>query len=238
MEKSLKDCLKENRERYDKARRAIILEHKVRGALGESIKDYGPPFIHCSRLYGSVGSIKFEPPFAESLRKGLNPDKVLLAALLLAVPPVPRIEIRDGCLSMRPCGPGYDPKTDKKIRDYEKTSDLFGVLIDIEPTGRKAAFKWYGVLEGDLWALSVWFPLHELDIGELTATPKRWGQYGPPKSWECSFQPGPELHSCQITRWASGAPEYPNRFTLRWDPDSGAELDFPALIRSKEGAAA
>ena len=237
MEKSLKDLLGENRELYDKARRGIIREHKVRGALGTLIKGYEPPFIHSSRLYGAVGSIDFRAPFAESLRKGASPDKVLLAGLILAVPPVPRIEIRDGCLSMRPCGPGYDPKTDKKIRDYEKTSDLFGVLIDIEPTDRRAAFKWYGVLDGDLWGLSVKFPLHELDIGELKAEAKRWGQHGPPRSWDCSFHPGPELHSCQVTRWASGAPEYPNRFTLRWDPDSGADMDFPALVREKEAAA-
>lgn len=235
--KTLKEQLAETRERFNKQQAELVRKHKLLKGLAGIIGDYEPPFVHHSRLYGAVGSISFRSAFAESLREGNPPDRELFRALLEKVPPVARYRIKGGCLSFRPIPEGYDPEKDPKNDKATELWEIHGILVDIEPHGGphqspRASFEWYGYHQAELWKFEIAFPLHQTRLGALDMSAKRWGRYGPVRSWDrCRFLPAPALSDFIVTRWAAGAPEYPNRFTLSVDPDTGGALDWPALVK-------
>lgn len=236
---TLDERLKETRAKFEKEQEKLIKEEEIKTALGKEVEVYEPVRIYQHSLYGSSGSITFKPPFAESLKKGKTPDRFLLGLLLGWFPPVPRIEVRDGCLSFRPVPAGYDPETDPKL-ERATLCDKHGMIIKIDTSQHSASFEWYGPITNglELWEFEVHFPLHALEIGTLDARAVRWGRGGggPIKEWSvCQFHPSHALCNAQVTRWGTGGPEYPNDFTLSFDPDSGNEIDFVKLIKEKKG---
>lgn len=198
-------------------------EHEVRALLGEQIDGYEPPSIHFYPLYGARGSITFKGCPYESIRKGKAPDADLLRYLLATFPPLPCVKVNDGCTSFRPdLGESYS-REDRAVDEY----DCFGVIVRVETHQEHTAkIEWYTSLGGEIWKIAVSVPWYATDFGQLDMAAKRWPD-GKVIRWErCELRP---KHDAQRIRWASGSSEYPNEFTLYWDRDTGASLDFPAL---------
>ena len=204
----------------------MIRENTIREKLEPIASGYELARIHFFRLYGAVGSIHFKGTEYDSLRRPGEkaPDPELLRRLLASYPPVPAVRVKDACTSFRPDIPANNP-------EGANLYDCHGVIVDVETfQSQTAGVEWHAELDGELWRFGVSVPWYQTDFGTLSLRSKRYGGDGPVASWECSLQP---KHNAQVIRWASGAAQYPNRFTLYWDRHSGAALDFPALIAGK-----
>lgn len=206
-------------------------EYAIRDLLGAVADGYRPPSIHFHRLYGSRGSIHFQPETYSSLRKAdeKQPDAELLRALLASFPPLPCVKVSDSSTSFRPdFGESYSTEQ-RPVEEYE----CYGVTVRVETLQDiRAQIEWYTRLaDGEVWSLRFTVPWYQTDFGQLDMIANRYAGHGPVSSWErCELQP---KHDAQRICWASGAPEYPNSFTLYWDRDSGARLDFPAIAFAK-----
>ncbi len=207
------------------AKRAqLVRELAVLDKLGNIFDGYEEPMVHFSKLYGRTGVIHFRHNEYSSIRKGKNPDRALFAALLAAFPPsVQTVRVKDGCTSFRP---DIDANNIEKADLY----DAFGVLVRVQTyQSRTATFAWWHGFDGELWEIEISFPWHQTDLGVLDMRASHYGGNGPVASWDrCELKP---KHDAQRIRWSSGSADVPNSFTLYWDRDSGARLDFPSLIK-------
>lgn len=210
---------------------AIETKYRVIAALGQLPEGYKSPRIYVYSLYGTRGSVKFEHDwFALSWEKFKQPDSELLRTLLVSFPPTGKTMYRDGSLSFRPASV-ITPEMEEKSKEC---LDVCPVTVDLELYQHQtASFEWFAELAGELWRMEVEFPLYGSDLGQLDLRWKR--TLGETVVDHCQFMP---KHGAMAIRWASGGSQYPNKFTLWWDVDTGKETDFPAIAqKAKEPAA-
>lgn len=184
--------------------------------------EYAPPSIHSGTLYGSVGSLHFQRQRYSSIAEGKSPDAALLGKLLVAVPPVDLVLFKGGCTSIRP-----EPEAYTNNGEYR---EIGPVTVEVDPTNysQTTAVKWFGALAGDIWGVSVEFPIHQPKIGELTLSYARYSRGNGEISsvTRCEFRPkDPTAH---IIKWASGDRKTPNHFTIYWG--RGRNVNIPELF--------
>lgn len=227
--KTLQERLDEARDKFEQEQAEIMKRASIQDELRGVLEGCHEPSIHFSKLYGRVGSIHVHGTEYEGLRHDKQPDAALLVALLVKYPPVPFIRVKDGCTSFRP----DTIENNQALREGADTYDCYGVHVDIETFQHQVAdFTWCSAVAGELWEFEVRFPLYQTDLGVLNMRAIYYGGHGPVRCWEvCEFRPN---HGAQIIKWGSGGPEYPNRFTLYWDRDSGAAMDWAKLAIKPE----
>lgn len=229
-EKIAKLTAQHDREVAEATRESEILE-KLRSIIGA----YRPPSVHFYKFYGSRGSLHFKAETYDSLRKKEEkpPDADLLRALLASYPPQPLVRVKDGCTSFRPdLGVSFNTRTDGlTVDEYE----CYGVSVHVETfQDRTARIQWYTDLDGELWRMEFSVPWYLTDFGTLDMKPHYYGGNGPIANWErCELSP---KHDAQRIKWASGAAQYPNSFTLYWDRNSGSKLDFATIAYANQKA--
>jgi hypothetical protein len=219
--KTLKQELRDLETKAAEQREALVAKHSLLSHLGDLVGGYHPPFIHHTKLYGASGWISFSGSEYSSIREGKNPDRELFRKLLEKFPPcVPLIKVWDGCVSFRP----DIPKNNEKGDIY----DCGPIVVKVEVfQSHRATFKWYATINEGMYEISITFPLHWCNLGQLNARPRYVG--GILTSWErCDFHANAPA---QVIKWASGGKQYPNSFTLYWDRDSGNTLDFPGMVK-------
>lgn len=216
--------------RAEEKKAAIQAKYKVLEALGTIGQGYKQPFIHVGKLYGTTGSIAFQHDwFAYGKPETKQPDAELLRAMLAAFPPVGKTMYRDGCLSFRPSSV-ITPEMEEKSTDC---LDICPLTVDLELYQHQtASFEWFAEIAGELWRFAVEFPLYNTDLGTLDLRWKK--QMGETVVDRCQFLPN---HGGQPVRFASGGPQYPNKFTIWWDTDTGKATDFPAIAQKARAEA-
>ena len=213
--------LAEVERRAQEKKAAIETKYRVLAALGAIGQGYKQPFIHVGELYGTKGCIKFQYDWFAYRDEFKQPDQELLRTLLGTFPPQGKTMYRAGCLSFRPA------KTITHELEEKATDclDICPITVDLELYQHQtASFEWFAEIAGELWRLEVEFSLYATDLGKLDIRWKR--KLGETVVDYCQFMP---KHGGQAVRFASGGPQYPNKFTLWWDTDTGKETDFPAI---------
>jgi len=220
-------------------RAEIEAKYVILDQMAGIIEGYEPPSIHYGQLYGSNGSIHFRGCDYESIRKGKSPDRDLLAALLKAFPPQPKVQVRDGCLSYRPA-----------VKEWKgELLDVCPITVHVEVfQGLTATYEWFarlctapawvrdhGIAQeclDELWRFEVTFPLGRTELGSVRTEVER-DKYGTIMRYtRCEFLPNYDKPlDAQVVKWASGGMQYPNSFELWWDVDGGKEVDFPATVK-------
>lgn len=233
--KTLEQKIAEIDKSAEEQRRKAAREWAILAGLSPLIEagGYNPPSIHFYELYGSQGGIHFKfNEFRLSTDQGKDPDGDLLAILLRTFPPVPVVKVSDGCVSFRP-DLGVSYSTEQRPADeYE----CYGVTVRVETLHTPSArIDWYARLpitaEGELWRIEVAIPYHWTDFGPLTLRARHDRRTGRVLEWiECTLQP---KWDAQRITWAATGIEYAKTFTLFWDRDSGAALDWPAVAFAK-----
>jgi len=244
--RNLQEDIAELTRKHEEKRKELEAKHAILAQLGPVIEGRKEPSVYFHSLYGSRGSISFKwDKFRTSQDTRKQPDPELFRFLLTTFPPVARVRVKDGSTSFRPdvTAPGFDRDLAKgmsglRADETEWRGDLYdcyGVTARIEVyQGPDVRFEWYATVNGQLWEFSIEFPLNLVDLGTLHVHAVYADSHHQHVSYysECQFQ---AKHDAQVIRWASGAPEYPNSFTLYWDVDSGKALDFPSLVKLPGG---
>ena len=202
-------------------RAEIETKYRILDALGEN-NGYSPRiFVHS--LYGTKGSVKFEYNWYTYGKDAVQPTPELLRFLLEKFPPQAKTMFKHGSKSFRPATE-ITPEMEEKS---EECLDVCPVTVDLETYQHQtASVEWFAELSGELWRFEVEFPLYGSDLGTLDLRYKR--TMGETIVDRCQFL---AKHGAQVIRWASGGPQYPNKFTLWWDVDTGKATDFPAIVR-------
>jgi hypothetical protein len=219
--------LAEIEKRTQDKKAAIEAKYAVLEALGTIGQGYKQPFIHAGQLYGTVGSINFQHDyFVYGEQKFKQPDPDLLRSLLASFPPVGKTAYKDGSRSFRPAS----TITHEMEEKAEDCLDICPVTVGLELYQHQtASFEWFATIAGNLWRFEVEFPLATADLGTLDLRYRR--ELGETIVDVCRFSPN---HGAQSIRWPSGGSQYPNKFTLWWDVDTGKATDFPAIAQKSK----
>ena len=230
--KTTEEKLQEAKEKYGKEQHQILREGDIRAILAPVQTGYEECSIHFYRLYGATGTIHFTGTRYSSLKNDGEkaPDVGLLRSLLAQFPPIPALLVKNGCASFRPKTPGAQ----EEIGERAEVSEVFGVTVNVKVfQGPTTEFHWYAELPStEVWCFQVSYPFHQTAIGKLDVIAKYYGGHdsGKISSYErCKLYPADS--DAQVIRWASGGQEYPNSFTVYWDRDSGAALDFAKMVK-------
>lgn len=212
--KTLEERLAEAQRAYE----ADIERAHLQEAMKENLVEIGiaqEPQLVRYPLFGSAGSWLFEPK--QSNAEPLN--RLILTALLLRFPPVELFKVIAGCCSFRPGSP-----------ERGEITAVAPIKIKIDvPQKHTAELEWYANFQGKLWKFGLKLPLHACDLGKLYLRVNYYGNSDKVASYAvCQFVPRPELKA-RVIKWASGAPEYPNSFTLYWDLERAP--DFLGLVK-------
>jgi hypothetical protein len=231
--------LKALQEQYEKQQAQTLQEERILEHVEPLAVGYVEPRIIFSKLYGTAGLVNFKHRgrYRLSTDKGQEPNAKLLKTLLERFPPVPYMKVKDGgCLSFRPDIEENNVDAESHNADVY---DCYGVTLKVQTFQEQTIrFQWASELDGELWRFDIEVPFHQTDVGRLEIRARYYGGHASGKiaSYEqCELYPKLELDA-QCIRWASGGPEYPNSFTVFWDRDSGARIDFPGLFRRQEAA--
>lgn len=206
---------------------AIMAKHMVlagvRDRLGTQLDGYISPSVHPFELYKSKGSIVFRRDRYEYTRKGKNPDRALLGALLRAFEPLELIKVKSGgCTSFRPES-GYQE------RERDDVYECGPVKVDIDGlSADEVKFQWYAKVLVDgvwqVWRIVVEYPMYGCDLGKVNQKAIQWNHQGDAVAWEWQYHPsnGARETGVQHVRFVSGdRGKTPNHFSLYWDRDSG-----------------
>lgn len=210
---------------------ALMAKHKVlagvRAKLGTRLDGYVNPMVHSFKLYGSQGTIAFNWEMYDSIRKGNNPDRALLSALLEAFPPMELVKVRSGgCTSFRPQEWYQERERDEVYECGPVKVDIDGLQAD------EAEFEWYakvGVDGGEqTWRICVKFPMYRCGLGGVQSTVKNWDSKGRPCAWTWNYHASNQARESGVQHIRFAGVDYanksPNHFTLYWDRDSGWEM--------------
>jgi hypothetical protein len=227
---NLNDEMEQLRKKFDSEKALLERKHEVLKLLIPYVEGYEPPFIHHSKLYGSVGSIHFKSSEYESLRKGIRPDKKLLEKLFEKFPPVPLVMVDESCKSFRP------EEFAREIGERANISPVAPFTIRLETfQGVQPRLEWYAEINGELWRFDFNFSLHSSKLGHMDMKAAYYGgrDSGKVASWErCEIVFSDEARkvNTQRIRWASGSREYPNSFTIYWPADFVGNEEVLSLL--------
>jgi len=230
---TLEKELQELKEKYAKKEAELLREHKIRNILGNTFDGYEKPFIHFSKLYGTSGLIAVNyNRFQYGQNKPRNPDTALLRALIQKFPAVPILKYKDGCLSFRPEQQAEQDAA--KAIENGITVDLYEcgpVTVRIDPAhfSQSASFEWVAEIDGGLWRIQVEFSMYAVELGTLDLKFATYPDGEVKRVERCQFNPA---WDAQVIRWGRGDEKTPNSFTLYWDRDTAATLDYSAMVKA------
>jgi hypothetical protein len=196
--------------------------------------------VMASQLYGSIAGIYLDHNFFDYAGTDKQPTYADIRELAKAFPPVRIVKVCDGCKSFRPAETLQTTYTEEQL-DKVDTEDVapYIVCVEQEPTQwrhQTMTIQWYSKTPKGLVRLQVKLPL-SYRLGTLTVEYGKNNQYRHVK--KCEFAPNwntigqlgdceqgyktqlqpPKRYKTQLQgaiRWASGGPEYANKFTLYW----------------------
>jgi hypothetical protein len=225
---NLQEELKKLEQQQQEKRAELETKYRVMQQLGVA-EGYEPPMVFVHKLYGTVGSVKFDTAFAETLAKGKQPDGELLRALLEQFPPVTTVLVSDGCKSFRP-----DYLEVGRAEEWKGTvAEVYGVQVDVEPSTfsrTDVQFKWFAKIDGEVWRFEVVVPEYRASVGSLSIRYVRYADGEISRCESVSFSPADS--NATYIKWASGSSKEPNHLTVYWDVTSGKSVDFPAYIKA------
>ncbi len=182
-----------------------------------------PHMIHLHNLYGSCASLSYGD------RYGRDPGLTMADVLKLAelFPGVPRVQVRDGCLSFQP-KPYVDSLPEEKKNGWASEMDVCPVLVKMDGAagcGTSLEIEWYTDLPGvGIVEVSCNFRYPPASVGTYSAKRTKFMggfKYETPattiNAYHVKDDAGEILAEVQprIT-WGSGGPEYPKPVTYFW----------------------
>jgi hypothetical protein len=183
--------------------------------------------VHVHKLYGVSADIDIGDPYRRNGETCRTMEQVAL--LLNRFPPIPVYMIWDGCLAMRP----ETDVSDEEAMD-ENATQIWGVLLQVEAGtnsgGAKQIAQWFTRV-GDLIveiSAALRHDCYPVQLDLDTRTDQRTGKILEVRETRLTKNPqfSGNFWIDQRVKWATGGPEYANRFTLYWlaidDSDKGA----------------
>lgn len=208
----------------EKKRSAARLHFSILEALPGS-DAYAPPSVHIQNLWTAEALVCYRIQRYASIAEGKSPDADLLAQLLEAMPPVPKVLVADGCKSFRPVGAWTGETT--PVHPYT-------LVVDMD-TNPAITVEWATQLpNGTLTRIQVEMPLHGCSLGtpDFVRGNGLQGREGPVV--RCDFRLATQTPGCpspKKIRWSNGGNKYTaNNFTLYW-PEGDGPVDLPGLWR-------
>jgi hypothetical protein len=231
---SLELELEQLRTKYAEKEAQLKREHEILALFGDTLAGYEKPMVCFHKLYRRRGTVAFNHCRYQSIQKGKNPDSTLMRTLLEQFPPVPILQYKDGCISFRP---QVVAEADAAAVKDGRTVTLYEcgpVIVRLEPShySQSAKFEWTCELGGELWDIALEYNIFGVDLGILTLYYDTYQDGEVKRVRICEFRP---KWDAQRIRWASGDHKTPNSFTLFWDRDTAAKLDYPAMVKDTGG---
>jgi hypothetical protein len=210
------------------ARELAELELKL--AIQKALPDLGIPWrVHVSELYGTVASASIEYDFFGTRRDQAQPTLETVTAAGMALPGVPLVLVRDGCLSFRPL-PHVEAVPEEKKERWKEELQVCPFVVRLSAFQRHTAeFDWVARLSLEnhgesLVRVRIRIPTPP-ELGRLNVS---YSDYmGGRRVKDCRLSIGEAAHVIyrdgnslagleSPIRWASGSAETPNDFTLYW----------------------
>lgn len=215
----------------------LELKLEIRAAL----PDVGMPWqVHVSELYGTVASVSIEYDFY-GIRKGEpQPTLETVRAIGLALPGVPLVKVRDGCLSFKAM-PYVEALPEAKKERWQEELEVCPFTVKLSAFQQHTAeFDWVAKVAERLVRVRVKIPTPR----ELARLEVQYSNYmGGRRVRDCRVLIGDKSHVIyrdgnslagleSPIRWASGGPETPNDFTLYYVNYGGESATVADLVNT------
>ncbi len=152
--KTLTEELVEHEQRCASGKIALAKKHAVLDQMASLFLGYHEPSVHCSQRF-----LHFHGTPFDSIRSGRNPDKALLAILLAAYTPLPKMMVRNGRI--------VSVLLREEYAGIGVVEPIFPVTVRIGRIYNSADFEWFACVGADVWRFSVRIPYYSTSIGKL-----------------------------------------------------------------------
>lgn len=192
--------------------------------------------VHGHGLYGTVAGARLEADeryYPDPSQRPPAPTLDDVLAVAAALPPVPAVVVRDGCLSFRPAAAPLGAREARATVEPVAPAQWHAVAR-LRDGATEVEVAWCAQAPAGLLRVSVAL-VHARDL--LGQVEVQWRNLPGERVVRACRYAAPagitQLPGYELVRWASGGPQYANRFTCYWRDPAVTAADVVAAARGQ-----